>query len=159
MKTPEPLFDLSKFMKEVDPGKMMEEFSKMLKQYNLPGVDMDALMASQKKNMEALTQANRVALEGMQAVAKRQAEILQETMNEASKAVDVLSKAGSPTEVAAKQAELAKDAFERALSNMRELAEMVAKSNEEATSTINTRISATLDEIKDMALKMKQPAA
>ncbi len=159
MKTPEPLFDLSKFMKDVDPGKMMEEFSKMLKQYNLPGVDMDALMASQKKNMEALTQANRVALEGMQAVAKRQAEILQETMNEASKAVDVLSKAGSPTEVAAKQAELAKDAFERALSNMRELAEMVAKSNQEATSTINARISGTLDEIKDMALKMKQPAA
>lgn len=157
--SPQPLFDMSKFMKEVDPGKMMEEFSKMLKQYNLPGVDMDALMASQKKNLEALTQANRVALEGMQAVAKRQAEILQETMNEASKAVDVLSKAGSPTEVAAKQAELAKDAFERALANMRELAEMVAKSNEEATSTINARISATLDEIKDMALKMKQPGA
>ncbi len=157
--SPQPLFDMSKFMKEVDPGKMMEEFSKMLKQYNLPGVDMDSLMASQKKNLEALTQANRVALEGMQAVAKRQAEILQETMNEASKAVDVLSKAGSPTEVAAKQAELAKDAFERALANMRELAEMVAKSNEEATSTINARISATLDEIKDMALKMKQPGA
>jgi len=156
---PDPTFDITKYMKDMDPGKMMEEFSKMLKQYNLPGVDMDSLMASQKKNMEALTAANRVALEGMQAVAKRQAEILQETMNEASKAVDVLSKAGSPTEVAAKQAELAKDAFERALSNMRELAEMVAKSNEEATSTINARISATLDEIKDMALKMKQPAA
>lgn len=157
--SPQPLFDITKYMKDVDPGKMMEEFSKMLKQYNLPGVDMDALMASQKKNLEALTMANRVALEGLQAVAKRQAEILQETMNEASKAVDVLSKAGSPTEVAAKQAELAKDAFERALSNMRELAEMVAKSNEEATSTINARISATLDEIKDMALKMKQPTA
>lgn len=156
---PQPIFDITKFVKEIDPGKMMDEFSKMLKQYNLPGVDMDSLMASQKKNMEALTAANRVALEGMQAVAKRQAEILQETMNEASKAVDTLSKAGSPGEVAAKQAELAKDAFERALSNMRELAQMVAKSNEEATSTINTRISATLDEIKDMALKMKQPAA
>lgn len=156
-KSPDPMFDVTKYMKDMDPGKMMEEFSSMLKQYNLPGVDMDSLMASQKKNMEALTAANRVALEGMQAVAKRQAEILQETMNEASKAVDVLSKAGSPTEVAAKQAELAKDAFERALSNMRELAEMVAKSNEEATSTINARISATLDEIKDMALKMKQP--
>lgn len=158
-KAPDPLFDVTKYMKDMDPGKMMEEFSKMLKQYHLPGVDMDSLMASQKKNMEALTAANRVALEGLQAVAKRQAEILQETMNEASKAVDVLSKAGSPTEVAAKQAELAKDAFERALSNMRELAEMVAKSNEEATSTINARISATLDEIKDMALKLKQPTA
>ena len=50
-------------------------------------------------------------------------------------------------------------AFERALGNMRELAEMVTKSNQQATSTINSRISASLDELKDVALKMKQPAA
>ncbi|MBK8173764.1 MAG: phasin family protein [Rhodospirillales bacterium] len=146
-------------MKEFDPSKMVGEFSNMLKQYKLPGVDMDSLVASQKKNVEALTSANRVAFEGLQAVVKRQAEILQETMNEASKAVDALSKAGSPPEVAAKQAELAKDAFERALSNMRELAEMVAKSSQDATSTINARISTSLDEMKDLVLKLKQPAA
>jgi phasin family protein len=154
--TPESLLDFQKMMKDFDPTKMVDEFSKMLKQYKLPGVDLDSLIASQKKNVEALTSANKVAFEGLQAVAKRQTEILQETMNEASKAIDVLAKAGSPQEVAAKQAELAKDAFERALSNMRELAELVAKANQEATNTINTRISATLDEIKDMALKMKQ---
>jgi hypothetical protein len=42
---------------------------------------------------------------------------------------------------------------------MRELAEMVTKSNQEATSTINSRISASLDEMKEVVLKMKQPAA
>ena len=156
---PEAFFDVTKMMKEFDPTKMVDEFSKMLKQYKLPGVDVDSIVASQKKNLEALTSANRVAFEGLQAVAKRQAEILQETMNEASKAVDSLSKAGSPPDMAAKQAELAKDAFERALGNMKELAEMVTKANQEATSTINSRISATLDEIKELALKMKQPAA
>lgn len=153
---PEAFFDMTKFMKDFDPTKMVDELSKMMKQYKLPGVDMDSVVASQKRNLEALTSANRVAFEGMQAVAKRQAEILQETMNEASKAVDALSKAGSPQDLAAKQAELAKNAFERALSNMRELADMVAKSNQEATNTINTRISASLDEIKDLALKLKQ---
>lgn len=152
---PETFFDMSKLM-EFDPTKMVDEFSKMLRQYKLPGIDMDALVASQRKNLEAVTGANRVAFEGLQAVAKRQAEILQETMNEASRALDTLSKAGSPTEAAARQAELAKDAFEKALANMRELAEMVAKANQEATNTINTRISVSLDEIKDMALKMKK---
>ena len=156
---PESFFDVSKLMKDFDPTKMVGELSNMLKQYKLPGVDVDAVVASQKKNLEALTTANRTAIEGLQAVVKRQAEILQETMNEASKAVDALSKAGSPADVAAKQAELTKDAFERALGNMRELAEMVTKSNQEATSTINARISAGLDELKDVALKMKQPAA
>jgi len=154
----EGLFDVSKLLKDFDPTKLVSEFSNMLKQYKLPGVDVDSIVASQKKNLEALTSANRVAIEGLQAVVKRQAEILQETMNEASKAVDQLSKAGSPPEVAAKQAELAKDAFERALGNMRELAEMVAKANQEATNTINARISASLDEMKEVALKLKQPA-
>ncbi len=154
-KLPEFPVDITKFMGDFDPTKMADEFTKAMKQFNLPGVDVDSLVAAQKKNMEALTNANRVAFEGAQAVAKRQAEILQETMNEASKGLDVISKVGSPPEAAAKQAEFAKDAFERALGNMRELAEMVSKSREEATSTINGRISESLGEIKDMVLKMK----
>jgi phasin family protein len=156
---PQSFFDVTKLLKEFDPNKMVAEFSNALKQYKLTGVDLDSLVASQKKNLEALTSANRVAYEGLQAVAKRQAEILQETMNEASKAVDQLSKTGSPPEIAAKQAELTKSAFERALANMRELAELVSKANQEATNTVNSRISASLDEIKDFALKLKQPAA
>ena len=156
---PQAFFDVSKLLKEFDPSKVVAEFSNALKQYKLPNVDLDSVVASQKKNVEALTSANRVAFEGLQAVARRQAEILQETMNEASKAVDALAKAGSPPEIAAKQAELTKNAFERALSNMRELAELVAKSNQDATNTVNSRIAASLDEIKDYALKLKQPVA
>jgi phasin family protein len=156
---PQSFFDVTKLLKDFDPGKVVAEFSNTLKQYKLSGVDLDSLVASQKKNLEALTSANRVAFEGLQAVAKRQAEILQETMNEASKAVDQLSKTGSPPEIAAKQAELTKSAFERALANMRELAEMVSKANQDATNTVNARISASLDEIKEFALKLKQPAA
>lgn len=149
------MFDMSKMMKDFDPTKMTEKFTQMLKDYKLPGVDVDSIVASQRKNVEALTSANRTVFEGVQAIAKRQAEILQETMNETTKAVDSLSKAGSPGEAAAKQAELAKGAFERALSNMREVAEMASKANEEVASTITARISSTLDEVRDMALKMK----
>jgi hypothetical protein len=39
---------------------------------------------------------------------------------------------------------------------MKQLAELVTKASEEVTNTINTRILASLDEIKDMALKLKQ---
>jgi hypothetical protein len=41
---------------------------------------------------------------------------------------------------------------------MRELAEMVAKSNDQAVNTINNRISSSLDELKTMALSLKQQA-
>lgn len=148
-------FDVSKYFKDFDPTKMVDEFTSKLKSYKLPGVDFDAVIASQKKNVEALTAANKVAIEGLQAVARRQGEILQETMQEASKAVKDLSSAGGPQDVAAKQAELAKAAFEKALNNMKELAEMVAKAQQDAASTINARISASLDELKTAAEKLK----
>ena len=153
---PESFLDVQKMMTDFDPTKVVDQFSNMLKSYNMPGVDLDSIVASQKKNLEALTSANRVVIEGIQSVAKRQAAILQDTMNEATKALDTLSKASSPQDIAAKQAELAKSAFERALGNMRELAELVSKANQQAAGTINSRISATLDEIKELALKPKQ---
>jgi phasin family protein len=142
-------------LKDLDPAKLVDKVTKLVQSFQVPGVDVKALVEGQKKNIEAVTSANRAVVEGLQAVAKRQAEILQETMNEASKAVDTLSKAGSPQEVAVIQTDLAKTAFERALTNMRELADMVTSANQTATNTINARISASLDEIKDLALQAK----
>lgn len=150
-------FDMTKVMAEFDPTKMADEFAKMAGQMQVPGVDMGAVVESQRKNLDAVTQANKQALEGMQAVTARQAEILQETMAETTGVIEALaSTATSPQDAAAKQAELAKAAFEKALGNMKELADMVAKSNAEATETINTRISESLDEIKKAALDAKK---
>jgi phasin family protein len=157
-KTANPFFgiDMTKFAAEFDPAKMTEEMTRMMTQYQVPGLDVNALIDSQRKNLEAVTQANRVALEGMQAVAKRQAEILQQTLGEAVAAVEALTGSGSPQDAAAKQAELVKAAYEKALANMKELAELVAKSNAEASETINNRIAETLDEIKKAALDLKK---
>ena len=153
----DPTKMVDEFAKAIkDPTKMVDAVAKAIKQFNLPGVDVESLVASQKKNVEAVTSANQAAFQGLQAVAKRQAEILQEVMKEASTAVASLSKAGSPPDIVAKSTELAKGAFEHALANMKQLAELVTKASEEVTKTINTRISASLDEIKDMALKVKQ---
>jgi phasin family protein len=143
----------------LNPAKFTEELTNKLKDYRLSGSEVDAVVASQRKNVEALADASRAAFEGAQAVAKRQTEIFQETMNQAAKSFDALAKAGSPPEVAAKQAELAKEAFEKAIGNMRELAELVTKAQQGAIEKISGRISQTLDEIKEMALKLKEPQA
>ena len=143
----------------LNPAKFTEELTSKLKDYRLPGIDFDAVVASQRNNVEALAKASRAAFEGAQAVAKRQAEILQETMNQTAKSFGTLAEAGSPSEVAAKQAELAKEAFEKAVGNMRELAEMVTKAQQGAIDTMSGRISQSLDEIKQTALKMKEPSA
>ena len=89
----------------------------------------------------------------MQAVATRQTEILRQTMDELSKMMSDMMSAGTPEDRMAKQAELTKAAFEKSLANMKEIAEMIAKSNSEAADVITQRVSATLEEIKSMAVK------
>lgn len=129
------------------------DISKFMGEMKLPTVDMDVVMATQRRNIEALTTANKLAFEGMQAVARRQADIMRQMTEEMSSMLSGLMSAGSPEERIARQADLAKQAFEKILSSMRELAEMMSKSNTEAAEVIQQRISDSLDELKVLAGK------
>ncbi len=130
------------------------DMTKMFGNFNAPGVDMQSVMSSQRKNIEALTQANKLTLEGMQAVFKRQAEILKQSIEESTAAGRDMA-AGSAQDKVAKQTEIAKAAFEKALANARELSEIVAKANGEAVELLNKRFTAMLDEFKDAVSKAK----
>jgi phasin family protein len=121
-----------------DFGKMPNfDFTKLMKDFKLPGVDLATIMDREKKNIEALTEANRVAFEGWQALVHRQAEILQESIK---RAVGTLQGEDAGT----KRMDLASHAFEAALSNMRELSEMAAKSQKDAFDVIRRRVEENL---------------
>lgn len=138
--------------KQANPFMDMD-ISKMLSELKLPMVDMDAVMAAQRRNIEALTTANKLAFEGMQAVARRQADIMRQMTEEMSSMLTTLMSAGTPEERLSRQADATKQTFEKMLANMRELAEMLGKSNNEAAEIIQNRISESLDELKNMAKK------
>lgn len=125
------------------------DVSKYMQQFQVPGLDTKALVDAQRKNIEAMTQANRVAFEGAQAVVQRQTEIAREAMTEAADVMQRLNGAGTPEERVAKQTELAKHTFDTALKNVRELAEMSQKSNNEAIELINKRVAASFDEMRE----------
>jgi phasin family protein len=103
----------------------------------LPGVDIATIMDREKKNIEALTEANRIAFEGWQALVRRQAEILQESIKQAVGTVQ-------GEDAGTKRMDLAAHAFETTLSNMRELAEMAVKSQKEAFGIIRKRVEENL---------------
>ncbi|WP_026870891.1 phasin family protein [Inquilinus limosus] len=131
------------------------DFTKVLSEFKLPGVDLDAVLQAQRKNIEALTAANRTAVEGLQAFARRQGEILRQNMAELQSQFSNAVAAGAPEEKLAKQTELAKAAFEKAIADMKELAELLAKSNTEAAEIVSKRVSASFDELKTV---LKTPA-
>jgi phasin family protein len=123
------------------------------KNLSVPGVDVQLLVDSQRKNLEALAAANKQVFEGIQAVAKRQQEFMAQSLSEAQRAAADLGGSQGPRDLAIKQTELLKQGFDKAFANMRELAELVWQSNAQAVSTINQRVSASLDEMKAMSLK------
>jgi len=96
-----------------------------------------------------LTQANKLAFEGLQAMFKRQVEIARQSIEESTAVARQLVETGSPQEKAVRQTELTKDAFEQALANSRELSEIITKSNSEAFELLNRRFFQILDELKD----------
>jgi phasin family protein len=141
--------DRPTFPPEMDPMRLLSEM-----RMPMPMMDVEALANAQRRNLEALSAANRVALEGAQAVARRHMEILQQSMSEMTEAVrDATSGGADPQARAAKQAEMVKSTYERAVGNMKELADLIQKSNSEALTVLNRRFSEAMDEVRGMVAK------
>jgi len=132
------------------------DFTKLFAELKMPAMpDIDAIVTANKRNMETLTAANRVALEGAQAVARRHMEIMQASVAELTEGMRALATAEAPQAKAAKQAELLKQAYEHAVANMKELADLIQKANAEAIGLLNTRFAEAMDEVKQLAEKAK----
>lgn len=137
-------------------GMKPDDMMKMLAEFRLPAMpDLEGLAQAQRRNLEALSAANKVALEGAQAVARRHMEIMQSAMGEMTEVMRSMSGMEAPQDRAARQAEMLKAGYERAVANMRELADLIQKSNAEALEHLNRRFTEAMDEVKTMAAKAK----
>lgn len=111
------------------------DLGRMLEQMQMPGVDMTQLAEDARKNIEALQAANQAVAAGWQALAEKQMEIFQQTMQRWQESVSSGAAPASPE----KQAALAREGFEQALENMRELAEIATTSQSKAFDIVRSR--------------------
>jgi phasin family protein len=129
------------------------DVSKAFSDFRVPGFDVDAIVDAQRKNLEALTQANQLAAEGVRALAQRQVEIVQQAFEQASALFTQWTQPGAPEVRLAKHAEVAKQAFETGLAHAHELTELATKANSDALNVITRRVSEGLDEVRLFAKK------
>ena len=133
--------------KHADP---FADITKMMSQFQLPGIDMSAFVEARRKDIEALAQANTAAVESMQALARRQQEMLAEAMHEIQQAATHATSGGIALPDPAKQADLTRKACEKALAQMTELAELARKSQSEVMASLSRRASENMEEIKNL---------
>ena len=131
-----------------------EDMTKMFADMKMPGMpDSSALMDAYKRNLEVMSAANKIALEGAQAVAKRHMENMQQTMSELSENLRGMAGTQSPSDKATRQTELLKRAYERAVANTKELADMIQHANGEALALLNKRFVEAMEEAKTLLAK------
>lgn len=131
----------------------MQAMQKMMGDMKMPAFDWEAIMAANRRNMEAFAQANQLAAEGAQAIFRRQGEILKSAMEDANRSVKTMLADGTPEDRVARQTDAIKTAFEQAMANYREMVEMASKANAEALGVMSKRVAESLDELKGAVAK------
>lgn len=108
------------------------DFAKLIESCKISGVDMTSLIEMEKKNIDALIEVNRSAYESWRNLMARQSEVFQETM----KAISAEAHDEAALE---RRTEIARLGFEKALANMRQLAETATESQKQAIELLRRR--------------------
>lgn len=127
----------------------LDGLRKLVEKFKVPGIDIDALVDWQRKDLEALAEANRQAYEGIKALVERRNEILQETLAQWQFAL----KNTAGKEEFAKQTEAAKRGMQQAVDHFRELSEMEAKVRTDTWKVVQGRLQENMANLQ----KLLQP--
>lgn len=126
-----------------------DDLKKLLEKFQLPGIDLDAVLDWQRKDMDALFEANRQALEGIKALVERRNDILQETLAQWQAG---LKDAAGP-DLLVKQSEAARQSVEQVMANFRELAELETRSRSNVWKVMQDRLQENMTSLQ----KILQP--
>jgi phasin family protein len=135
-------------MERPDAANPFGDFTKMLEQFKLPGFDVPAIMEARRKDVEALVTANQAALQGMQSLAQKQAEMLRSTLGELQSLAGQFSTAGGAP--SAQTAELVQQTLHKALADMQQLAQAAYQSQAESYAVIAKRVEENVQELKTL---------
>jgi len=138
-------------MSEARPTFFDFDVTKIMADFRFRPFDVEALMAAQRRNIEALSQANQLAGEGMQAVAKRQIEVARQAVADVSALLRDLSQPASPEDRIAKNTEFAKQMLEKSVNHGREITLLATKAGTEAADVLRKRATEGLDEFRELA--------
>lgn len=135
------------------------DFSKFFEGYNTSPIDMKAFLETQRKNLQAVSEAQQSTLESIQAIAQRQTELMSQFVEDNSSIAKQALSEGTPEEKIAQNADIFKSTYERNVSTLQEMSDMIGKSNQKATGILNKRVSASVNELKSAIKKQGSKAA
>ncbi len=127
------------------------ELPQLPKLPSMTPIDTEALVAAQRRNVEAMSSASQILADGARTFGQRQSEIFQSRMNDLAKQSEALLKT-TPAEVdVSANVDLMKAAYAQVVSDARELVDIVAKAQADAMHVMTRCVITNLDEMKKLA--------
>jgi phasin family protein len=120
----------------------------------MPVVDPEVIMAAQKKNIDALIEANKVVTAGYQDLYKRQTALFEAAVSQARDMMSGAKAQPLTVDQATASVDAMKTAFEKAAADLSELAEMAQKANTGAFEVVKARAEEAVAEFKAAAEMM-----
>ena len=134
--------------KKPESNPFTEMFEKFGRDLNLPQVDVEKMLESQRKNLEALQKSAAASAAGASALIDKQRKNLEQALAEVARVAETYRAGAAPQDFMAKQTELARKSFDSALKNVEEAAEIVCKASDEAIEVLRKRIRESAEEIR-----------
>lgn len=126
----------------------LEGAAERLQSLNLTGTAA-TLMEHGRKDIEALVEANKRSYQGLQTVVQRQTEMLRQSITNWQDAVSGMQGQDMSANLA-KLDEMGRSAFQQALNDLRELAEVAAQSQSEAFDIVRQRIQDNVEQVSQL---------
>lgn len=138
-------------MSDARPNPFDFDVTKIFADFRFRPFDVEAVWAAQQRNIEALSQANQAAVEGVHAVARRNIELTRETFEGLSALMRDLAQPGSAEDRLAKNTEYAKKLLDKGVNHGREVATIAVKASADAAEILHRRATESLDEFRSLA--------
>lgn len=123
-------------------------FGKSVPSYNPLSIDFGTILETQRKNWQALTEIQQLALDSLQTIARSQSEIVTRMFESNSTIARELIGDGTPEQKVARQTDLARKSYEQSIAGWQGLAEAARKSADEAAEILSKRVTASFSEFK-----------
>ncbi len=132
-----------------DTEKMQEFFGAA----KMPAFDADAMLTAQRKNMDAMLEANKAMMAGYQEVFKRQAALAESAVAKTKDTVNEMQGQPMSPDQFSRNVEVFQTVVQQSVTDARELAELVQQANMNAFEIVKDRAVEAVSEVKSAAEK------
>lgn len=139
--------------KETNVPPFMEEGLGAFKKFKFPGIDMEKLLSSYRKNLELMSKNQQIVTETTQSLMELQTQYIKNAFDVWSEQVKNCCSKSPLEDKPAQHSEAAKATFDKTIEHLQNVHSVVAKSNEKMNESIQKRLKEGLEESLNMTKK------